>query len=191
MSGKARDWNRDPLSETDQQYRLCRLTQLSTAQILGVFAEAHGDTRRSVVALRIRKQNLYTDNGIWNMYRGWVKFYVPQWEQAFMDTMKNALVANEDQFKSMMTAAAKALNISPELLTHYAVHQEEIELFLRLQRHTLGTMAEAKLWELVAAGDAATIRWVLPRIKAEIFGEQEAAKVDNTRSIRIIDVGDE
>lgn len=193
MSRGPRDWNRDPLPESDKQYRLCQLTQLSTPQILGIFADTSGDTLSSIRELRIRKQNLYVDGGRWNMFRAWIKMYVPQWERAFMtvtDEARALILADPDQFKAMIASAAKALNISEDLLTHYAVHQKEIEAFLELQRHTLGTMAEAKLWELVASGDAATIRWVLPRIKSDIFGERPETPKESTRNIRIIEMGD-
>ncbi len=56
-----------------------------------------------------------------------------------------------------------------------------------------GTLAESKLWQLVMEGDAATIRWLLPRIKSDIFGDKlsGATPGDGSRTIRIIEVSQE
>lgn len=182
---------RDPLPDSDKRYKLCRLTGRPYVEVIGLIAEAGGNVKRCCQVLRIKRQNFYCDDHHWARLAGWIRLYIPQWESTFRtmtEKLSESLIPSEQQ--RILDVAAKALNISPELLTHYALHREDIELFLAAQRHTLGTLAEAKLWELVAAGDAATIRWLLPRIKTDIFGDKQPEAPNAGRTIRIIDVGD-
>lgn len=136
----------------------------------------------------------YSDYGWWNCLLQWLQMFIPQWEDFFRETVKrlaNELTAPgvELNAEEILAVAAKALNIAPEVLIHFAQNREAIETFLEAQRRTLGTIAEAKLWELVMAGDAPTIRWLLPRIKTEQFGDKlpNTDKTQDGRKITIIE----
>lgn len=92
--------------------------------------------------------------------------------------------------EAVLEAIATALNISPEVLTHFAEHQGEIKTFLETQRGTLGLLAETKLWQLVGEGDAATVRWALQRLRPDIYGDKltgGSTDEKTPRTIRIIE----
>lgn len=182
----------DELSEHDQKYDLCRYTGLGYHDILNRIAIANGNVVRSVQLLQIRYNAFYLDDGWWALIAGWMRMFIPQYEQGFYTVAKQLVTipSSTDQ-ERILAVAAKALNVAPEVLQHFAEHREEIEQFLALQRATLGTIAESKLWELVLAGDPATIRWVLPKIKTDVFGEKVTDPAEGgkmSRNIKIIDV---
>jgi hypothetical protein len=191
----------DDLSEEDRTWRLCRRTGRSYADLLSVAAQVGGDRLRFLEEVGYSPKrsngNWYRwDGGHWAMILAWMRNFVPQWEAGVRhyvseDTQNRMALMDAEGQDRVLQAAAKALNIAPEVLTHFVEHRHEIELFLEAARATLGTLAESKLWELVMSGDAATIRWLLPRIKSDVFGDrlEGGAGADRSpRTIRIIDV---
>jgi len=172
---------------SDLKYTLCCLTGFSYEKILSLIATAKPISRRGVSrSLKCRPIWLYQDDGLWAMLIQWMKIFIPDWEREFRK-VTNELMELPDPAK-IVEVAAKALNIAPDVLLYYAEHKEEIETFLETQRGMLGTIAEVKLWELVATGDAATIRWLLPRIKSSVFGEIANTNNDKPQAISIIEV---
>lgn len=59
---------------------------------------------------------------------------------------------------------AKILGIPTDFLAYFAENRTQIKVFLDNLRPDMGAMAELKLLEQIANGDAATIRWALPRL---------------------------
>ena len=59
---------------------------------------------------------------------------------------------------------AKILGIPTDFLEYFAANKTHIKDFLNDLRGDMGAMAELKLLQLIASGDAATIRWALPRL---------------------------
>ena len=176
----------DPLSDIDSQYELCRLTGYSYNKLIKLIASQKSiQIRTAVKAIRCSNRAIYYDNGLWSMLVQWIALYVDQWEATFRKTMKD-LVTLPDPAK-ILEVTAKALNINPDVLVYYSEHREELEAFLETQRGLLGMMAELELWKLVQAGDPATIRWLLPRIRNKEFGDKEPAPTKN-ETINIIEV---
>lgn len=163
----------DPLSEQDQKWWLCLRTGRSYQDLLSLAALVGGDVTSFENTLgfqNLRRGNKYTDYNWWLVLLSWLRLFIPQWENKLRTTVETIIpTINEQQ---VLEVAAKALNIAPEVLSHLVQHQEEIETFLSSMRSSLGTLAEAKLWELVAQGDAATIRWLLPRLKSDLYGDK-------------------
>jgi hypothetical protein len=152
-------------------------------------ATAQPLSRRGVARLlKCRPEWLYEDNGHFATLLQWFKMYIPQWESEFRRVTKE-LVEMPDPAK-ILEVASKALNIDQDVLMYYAQHAEEIDIFLTTQRGLLARIAEIELWKHVQSGDAATIRWLLPRINPEVFGDQEKSMPSrsNQGSIKIIEV---
>lgn len=185
---------RDPIPVEDQSIELCQWTQLSRAAVVASIAECSGKIRKIKNLLHINHSFFgQADGGYWNLLAAWMRMYIPQWEQAFRyvtQELENTQLVPELDPQRILTAAAQAMGIDEAVLLHYAQNRQDIEAFLELQRASLGTMAEVKLWQLIQAGDPATIRWTLTRLKPEIYGGQgpEAIPGDNVRNIRIINV---
>lgn len=194
----------DELELEDKNFWLCNRTGYSYRELWDIACTAYRWDRFMLALgyepLSNKSRFWKWDGGIWaKIVVPWCRVFVPQWERAFReyvaDETQNKLAIMEPEAQQkVLTAAAKALNIDESVLTHFVSHREEIELFLEAARSTLGTLAESKLWELVMQGDAATIRWLLPRIKTDIFGDKlaQVAPTDSgSRTIRIIDMPDE
>lgn len=182
----------DALSDGDSSWSLCRRTGRSYADLVALAADVGGswqEFQRQLGYSPLTQSNLrYHDNGHWITLLAWFRMYIPQWEERFRVTTKD--IINVPDPAAILAAASEALNMAPEVLAHFANHNDELEIFFETQRRTLGNLAEAKLWQLVAEGDAATIRWLLPRIKTKEYGDQKAAgdTGDRTpREIRIIE----
>lgn len=181
----------DAIGNSDRNWSLCRRTGRSYSDLVAVAADVCGDWRRFQIELGyspLTQSNLrYHDNGHWITILAWLRMYIPQWEARFRVAIKD--IINVPNPEAILAAASEALNMAPEVLAHFANHNEELEIFFETQRRTLGNMAEAKLWQLVAEGDAATIRWLLPRIKTDVYGDNKVNKeVDNgPRTIKIIE----
>jgi hypothetical protein len=196
----------DGLQDYDRTWYLCRRTGRSYGDLVATAASVSGDRRSFLRAIGYSPTAnggwCLWDDGWWPVLCAWLKMYVPQFEEGVRsyvsDENQNKLaVMDPDAQARVLEAASKALNIAPEVLTHFVAHREEIELFLEAARSTLGTLAESKLWELVMSGDAATIRWLLPRIKGDVFGDRLPGGIVQTggedkapRTIRIIDIED-
>lgn len=174
---------RDPIGYPDTEYELCRRTNLTKADITHIMAEyAHEGlyVRAITYAMHIHYDWIYKlDNGYWAFLAQWIKEYVRQWDKRFYELMSQLEGRTDEELaldladqESILRAGAKALGIDQALLTHIIQNQGEIEQFLAMQRSSLGTLAELKLWELVASGDAATIRWVLKHVKRDLFGDK-------------------
>lgn len=188
----------DDLPLSDRDWYLCRRTGLSYIDLLGIAAECGGHIPTFAARLgyaNINRKNRYGDNGWWTTICLWMQMFIPQWEARFRKAMSD--LANKDsamitaQLPSeaeIIAAAAKALNISEDLLVHYAQNMQSIEIFLQTQRRMLGVMAESQLWSLIAQGDAPTIRWALPRLNPEVWGDKVAdVPGDKVRTIKIIE----
>lgn len=182
----------DELTPNDAQYHLCRHTGLSYREILSKMAEVSGGRDRCYKALNVGSRDFYSDDGWFAMLAQWIKMYVPQWEARFRKAMSDIedskdLVATDE----IVARAATALNLPVELFHFYADNAAELETFLEAHRRTLGVMAEMELWKLVGAGDAATIRWVLGKVKKDVFGDLRTPDEDKgnkgPRTITIID----
>lgn len=182
----------DGITDADSVWSLCRVTGRSYGDLLAVAADVNGDWRefqRQLGYSPLTQSNLrYHDNGHWITMLAWLRMYIPQWEARFRVSIRD--IINVPDPKAILEAASVALNMAPEVLAHFAAHNEELEIFFETQRRTLGNMAEAKLWQLVAEGDAPTIRWLLPRIKTDVYGDAKAAAPADDkgpRTIRIIE----
>ncbi len=137
--------------------------------------------------LRIQKWDFYCDNGYWAMMLQWLKMFIPQWESRFKQVTKE-LVELPDPAR-LALIMGEALGIEPGVLLYYAENGEMIDAFLENNRAMLGRIAELKLWDLVNKGDAATIRWLLPRLKNKDFGDKLVeVPGDTPTSINIIEV---
>ena len=93
--------------------------------------------------------------------------------------------------QEIVDKAATALNLAPELLTFYHENAAQLETFLEAHRRTLGVMAEMELWKLVAAGDPATIRFVLSKLKKDVFGDLRVPDEKETKGPRTITIIDQ
>lgn len=173
----------DELTEYDKQWELCRSTGYTHIELLGLLAQDYGYIEtfsrnlgfiKFLTSARHKQERQY-----WTMIAAWMKMFIPQWENKFVDTV-NSLISlpSED---AIIEASAKALNISAEVLKHFIEHKEEISLFLEAQRSTLGVLAESQLWKLIAEGDAATVRWALGRIKPGIYGDNKRTDEQPTK----------
>lgn len=186
----------DNLDEEDRKWYVCRRTGRSYADLIVIAAESEGDLGKFCSAIgykRLYRHNKYDDYGWWQTICAWMKQYIPQWEAYFRKTVKklaempqSALDLPEQQ--QILEVVANALGMAPDALLNFAANQDTIETFMKANRAMLGNMAEAKLWSLVAQGDAATIRWLLPRIKQDAFGDKLAnVPGDSPREIRIVE----
>lgn len=184
------------LSESDKQWQLCRSTGYSYIELLGYAAQARGRYRLFFKSIgrtmhSVNADGTVADGNWWSIICAWLRLYVPQWEREFKQVTNKLATYPELEQQRILEVAAKALNIDEAVLVHFATHQQEIETFLEGMRSTLGTLAEAKLWELVMQGDPATIRWLLPRVKSDVFGDKlKDVQSDEVRTIRIIEVSD-
>lgn len=178
----------DELTEYDKQWELCRSTGYTHVELLGLLAQDYGyiDTFsrnlgfvKFLTSARYKQERQY-----WTMIAAWMKMFIPQWENKFVDTITDLISLPSEQ--SILEASAKAMNIPVEVLSHYIAHKEEITLFLEAQRGTLGVLAEAELWKNIAAGDPATVRWTLARLKPDIYGDNKRVD-DQPKAIRIIE----
>lgn len=181
----------DGLTDSDTAWSLCRVTGRGYSDLMALAADVHGDWRafqRQLGYSDLTQSNLrYHDNGHWITMLAWLRMYIPQWEERFRVATKDLINVPDPQ--AILAAASEALNMAPEVLAHFAAHNDELEIFFETQRRTLGNLAEAKLWQLVAEGDAPTIRWLLPRIKTDIYGDAKVAEPTDKgpRTIRIIE----
>lgn len=179
----------------DESFKLCKMTGRGYHDIVFLMGQCRGNQRDITVALGYRRSNYYrllsNDGGWWLTLARWISQYIEQWERTFMTATNDKGLALPDQ-NAALNNIAKALGLDAEVLAHYITHGNEIDAFLETQRGLLARIAELKLWELVSAGDPATIRWVLPRVKPETFGDRSPAPGDDNGqtplNVRIIDV---
>lgn len=177
----------DPLSDSDKKYYLCRYTGLSYISILRIFGECSGNVTCIVKRLRIRFNAFYCDDGYWKTLAEWIRYFVPEWQREFQRTMNELVSGNQQE---LIAPAARALGIPEEALQYIAANQSKIQEFLDGNRSLLGTLAEARLWQLVSEGDAPTVRWLLSRLKPEIYSDKiakEGSVPDTIQTIEIVD----
>lgn len=186
----------DGLSQEDSKWYLCRRTGRSYQDLMAIVGECSGDYTqfcRAIGYKNLRRKNKYDDHGWWSTILAWTKQFIPQWEQFFRETVKRLSDTPPQQLalpeqQEILETVAGALGLSPDMLLHFASNIDTIETFLAGNRRMLGVMAETKLWALVAQGDAATIRWLLPRINTEAYGDKLAqVPGDKPREIKIVE----
>lgn len=186
----------DGLSEEDAKWYLCRRTGRSYADLMAIVGESRGNYTQFCQAIgykNLRRQNKHDDFGWWSTILLWTKMYVAQWEPFLRETVKRLaetdpkdLMLPEQQ--QILETVAGAMGLAPEMLLHFAQNLDTLESFMVSNRRMLGVLAENRLWGLVAQGDAATIRWLLPRINADAFGDKLANVAgDKPREIKIIE----
>lgn len=183
---------------SDSSFFVCRRTGLTHEELWNIAGQCrnHEEFMINIGYSPTANRTRYFkwDNGYWaRIVLPWCKEYVKQWfagVRKFLgeeNKTQLALLAPEERAK-VVAVAAKALNIETELLLHFLANQENLEIFLEAARPTLGTRAEMALWELIMKGDPATVRWALPRLKPELFGDASSEAPVKPSQIRIIDV---
>lgn len=185
----------DELAPSDLDWVLCRRTGRSYWELRQLAAKSTGNIKAFLASLGYSTGTAShlarLDNGWWMTLNQWMRIYIPQWEEGFKRAVSTDLTTLPDP-DAALAAMAKALNVDESILRHFSDNKENIEAFLEAQRSTLGTLAELKLWELLMQGDAATVRWALPRLKTAQFGDQAAAGIKagdkGIQVIKVIDV---
>ncbi len=183
----------DELSDEDRKWYLCRRSGRSYADLIATLAEYSGDFvafHDHLGYTRLYRHTKYDDYGWWQTIASWMRMFIPQWEAFLRKTVAKLTDTNlalPAQLETL-TVVADALGFAPEMLLSLAANLDTIEAFMVSNRRMLGVMAETKLWQLVQQGDPATIRWILPRLNTDAFGDKLAGTVERTpREIRIVE----
>jgi hypothetical protein len=184
----------DGLSQEDSRWYVCRRTGRGYQDLLAIMGECSGDLTQFCEAIgyrNLRRVNKYDDFGWWQTIAAWIRLWQPQWEKFLKDTVTR-LVSTDltlpDQ-QDILETVANALGLAPETLLNLAQNLDTMEAFMASNRRMLGVLAEQRLWTLVAQGDAATIRWLLPRINTDAFGDKlTQVPGDKVKEIKIIEV---
>lgn len=187
-----RKYLQDTLDGNDLDFELCRKTGFSVTEIVHIISVNEGNRNKVIEALGYSSKNRNKfnkfDNGYWRLLCGWIRNYFIDFDRVIKKIcfMDNEIVGPD------LDKVADILGITSDTLAMFIENKETIDAFLVQQRSLLGTIAELQLWKLVNAGDPATVRWVLSKIKTDIFGKSDISDAKDTSSriqtIKVIDI---
>lgn len=167
-------------------YNLCQLLGLTRRQILTRIIYCEGSAYASQLLNILHANFLVADNGYWEWNRCWQYQFSVQWRNYIMTMIQDQETALVPMPEETLVIAAGLLGIEPDTLRNFVEQRANLELFMEQNRGMLSVLAESKLWELVNKGDPATVRWVLSRIKKDVYGD--APQGDSPKNIEIIEV---
>ncbi len=182
-----------PPTEYDlQTYELCRRTLRSHDNLIAELAQANGNFPNFLVAIgysKFGKSWLYDiDNRYWYVNCLFIHYFQKTAIRT-ITTMANDLELPDKQ--QVMENVAKALGFPVDFLSLFMENRDHIKEYLDAIRTDMGLMAEIKLAQLIAAGDPATIRWVLPRLMPGEYGTRRIDESSDITEIEIIESSNE
>lgn len=177
-----------PATESDlHAFSLCRVTGRSSENLKALAAQVggHWGQFREALGLRADTRHLHghpSDQDYWRLLCAWLRIYIPQFEQKVYKMAEELALPDASAVTEQM---ATALGIDTNFLQYYLSHKTSIRDFVVDIRSELGTMAELKLFTLIAQGDPATVRWALPRLNPQIYNLNHK-KDDDEDDINVI-----
>lgn len=174
-----------PPDEYDlRTFSYCRSTQRSSENLRSLIVQVRGNWRQFKEALGYNplSNNSKTgsdDEAYWALLCAWMRMYLPAFEKALkrMSELPSTELVHEQM--------ANALGIDTNFLQYYLANKPSIKTFVNDIRDELGTMAELKLFTLIAQGDPATIRWALPRLNPKVYNLNAKNKDDDDEVMEI------
>ena len=177
-----------PPTEDDLKLSFCRTTNRSSENLRSLAASVGGNF--TAFRLAIGQQpygwtdaRYMTDYGYWLLMCQWLQLYIPAFEKKVMQMADELALPDASAITEQI---AIALGIPVMFLETFANNKTEIRKFLDNLRPDMGTMAELKLLEQIANGDAATIRWALPRLMPGQYHLNKSAEKEIPEDIHVI-----
>lgn len=172
-----------------QTYDLCRLTSRSHSNLLSVAGLCKGNIELFYTSLGYSKTTRLTRNNdtrYWYMMLSWISIYIPLFEAELIKMVNEYNLAELPDPNQIAKQLAEVLGLPMDFLNHFAENKMQIRDFLEAIRSDMGAMAEIKLLQLIAAGDAATIRWALPRLMPEKYNLNSGGKGPLPDTVEVI-----
>lgn len=176
-----------PTEDDLHRFSYCRLTNRSSENLrsLAGLLEGRFELFREAIGINSRSSNVavHPDEIQWRILCAWLKLYIPQFEKKVFKMAEELAIPDASEITEQF---ASALGIDTNFLQYYVANKTSIREFVEDIRGELGTMAELKLFTLIAQGDPATIRWYLPRANRELYHLTNSKRDEEDREVNVI-----